>query len=91
MKCNKTVINCGLTGCKYNSACCNKSQGECYCTLSRIDFVMDEEMGIIDCKQYEYDYTKPYMCVSCQLEQEGEIDITPEPEFIEVDNIDDLF
>ena len=53
MKCNKTQINCGLTGCKYNSACCNKSQGKCYCTLSKIDFVMDEEMGVIDCMQYE--------------------------------------
>ena len=87
----KTKINCALTGCKYNSACCDMSNRPSYCTRSHIEFVVDEETGIIDCKQYEYDYTKPCMCAECQLEQLGEIDITPTPVFQEVDDIDDLF
>jgi hypothetical protein len=44
----------------------------------------------MDCKQYEYDYNKPYMCMFCQLEEYGEIDITPEPVLTEVDDLDDL-
>ena len=39
---------------------------------------------------YEYDYNKPYMCMFCQLEEYGEIDITPEPVLTEVDDLDDL-
>ena len=89
----KTKISCFLTGCKYNSACCDMTNKPCYCTCNQIDFVQDPETGLLDCKQYEYDYNKPYMCICCQLEQYGEIDITPEPqieELVEVD-LDDLF
>ena len=85
-----TKINCSLTGCKYNSACCTMSAHDCYCTRKEVDFIIDEELNLIDCKQYEYDYTKPYMCTSCQLENNGEIDITPLPQFEEVDSLDDL-
>lgn len=90
---NKLVINCCLTGCKYNSACCvNPENDKCtHCTLKTIDLVLDEETGILDCAQYKYDYNKPYECMSCQLSKYGEIEVSKEPVFIEVDNIEDLF
>jgi hypothetical protein len=87
---NNTKVKCCLTGCKHNSACCANSCNECYCTLKNIDLIIDNETGMMDCKQYEYDYEKPYMCIDCQLEENSEIDITPEPVFIEVDDLDDL-
>ena len=76
----KTYVKCCLSGCKYNSACCaNTQQKETYCTLKEINLIIDSETGIMDCEQYEYDYNKPYMCTCCQLEEFGEIDITPYP------------
>ena len=87
---SKTQVKCCLTGCKYNSACCANTSKECYCTLKNIDLIIDSETGIMDCKQYEYDYNKPYMCMFCQLEEYGVIDITPEPVLTEVDDLDDL-
>jgi hypothetical protein len=91
MSANNTKVKCCLTGCKHNSACCDATERECYCTLKSISLIIDSETGIMDCQQYEYDYGKPYMCIECQLEQNGEIDITPEPDFIiEVDDLDDL-
>ena len=92
MRTNKTRINCSLTGCKYNSACCTNPADEnnCYCTLKAINLLLDEDMGILDCQQFKYDHTKPYECVNCQLDKYGEIEVTPSPVFIEVDNIDDL-
>jgi len=80
-----------MTGCKYNSACCvSPSNDNCYCTRKQINLIIDEEIGNVDCKEYEYDYTKEFECVSCQLNKYGEIEIRPEPIFIEVDNIEDL-
>lgn len=80
MSANKTQVKCCLSGCKYNSACCaNTQQKETYCTLKEINLIIDSETGIMDCEQYEYDYNKPYMCMCCQLEEFGEIDITPYP------------
>ena len=36
-----TTVNCSLTGCKYNSACCaNPACKECYCTLHKIDLII---------------------------------------------------
>ena len=90
MSVNNTKVKCCLTGCKHNSACCAHSSKECYCKLKSIDLIIDNESGIMDCKQYEYDYEKPYMCIDCQIEENGEIDITPLPVFIEVDDLDDL-
>lgn len=87
---NKTKVNCFLTGCKYNSACCANTCNGSYCTKNNINLIIDEETGIMDCAQYEYDYEKPYMCIDCQLEVYGEIDISPAPTFTEVENIDDL-
>jgi hypothetical protein len=43
------------------------------------------------CKNYEYDYTKKYECEECQIEKHGEIIIMPDVEFVEVDDLDDLF
>ena len=80
MSANKTYVKCCLSGSKYNSACCaNTQQKETYCTLKEINLIIDSETGIMDCEQYEYDYNKPYMCTCCQLEEFGEIDITPYP------------
>lgn len=88
-----TEIFCDHTDCKYNSACCchpcdpnNKR-----CTCKRIDITVDDDCGMIDCKQYEYDYTKPYQCMDCQLEVNGEIEVEFEVNFEEVDNFNDLF
>lgn len=89
---NSTKVFCCCTGCKHNSACCaNPVDSNTFCTLQKINLVIDEETGILDCKQYEYDYTKSYECMFCQLEKYGEVTITPEPVFEEVDNLDDLF
>ena len=87
---NRTKVKCFLTGCKYNSACCANTCNETYCTKKAIDLILDEETGIMDCAQYEYDYNKPYMCIECQLEVNGEIDMTPPPVFTKVDDINDL-
>jgi hypothetical protein len=91
METQRTKVNCFLTGCKYNSACCANSCNETYCTRKNIDLIIDSETGIMDCKQYEYDYQKQYMCMECQLEVYGEIDISPRPIFTEVENVEDLF
>ena len=86
-KCTK--VNCALTGCKFNSACCaNPSNKNTYCTLNIIDLVIDEENGLFDCSQYEYDYNKDYECVQCQLEKYGEIEFTPKPVIEEIDEPD---
>ncbi len=92
MNCS-TCIKCCMTGCKYNSACCvSPANNECYCTKQKINLILDDEIGILDCSEYEYDYTKPHECLSCQLDKYGEIsvEVGPEPTFIEVDNIEDL-
>ena len=89
---NLTRVNCKLTGCKHNSACCScPSNPETYCTLKNINLLIDEETGVIDCAEYVYDYTKDYECVDCQLEKHGEIEFDTDFESIEVDNIEDLF
>lgn len=86
-----TRVNCKLTNCKYNSACCsNPSDSETYCTLENINLLLDEETGVIDCAQFTYDYEKDYECTGCQLEKHGEIDFYADIESIEVDNIEDL-
>ena len=92
MNCS-TCIKCCMTGCKYNSACCvSPANNECYCTKQKINLILDDEIGILDCSEYEYDYTKPHECLSWQLDKYGEIsvEVGPEPTFIEVDNIEDL-
>ena len=87
-----TRVNCKLTGCKYNSACCaNPIDTETYCTLESIDLLIDEETGIIECAQWVYDYEKDYECTECQLDKHGEIELNIDLESIEVDNIEDLF
>lgn len=93
MSCNNcTRVCCSLTGCIYNSACCvNPSDENTYCTLKEINLELDEETGVFDCQQYKYDYEKPYECIDCQLEKHGEIELETDFEFIEVDNIEDLF
>lgn len=89
---NCTRVNCSLTGCVFNSACCvNPVDVNTYCTLKQIDLIIDEETGVIDCAQYQYDYEKQYECLDCQLEKYGEIELSADVEFIEVDNIEDLF
>lgn len=91
-KCYCTAIKCCLTGCYYNSACCvNPSNTDTYCTLKQIDLKLDEETGVIDCCQYQYDYEKPYECMECQIEKHGEIELESDIEFVEVENIEDLF
>ena len=88
---NKTVVECNLTGCKYNSACCaNPCCKKTYCTLKKINLIIDPETGVLDCEQYEYDYEKSYECITCQLEKYGEIEITPQPVFIEIEDDEDL-
>ena len=92
MKC--TRVNCSLTDCKFNSSCClNPVNGETYCTLKEINLKFDEEIGIINCDQYAYDHEKNYECMDCQLEKYGELefDSGTEFDFIQVDNIEDLF
>ena len=89
---NCTKVYCSLTGCLYNSACCvNPVDEKTYCTLKAINLELDEITGVFDCQQYVYDYEKPYECTECQLEKHGEIELDNEIEFIEVDNIEDLF
>lgn len=89
---NNTKIKCCLTGCKYNSSCCACPCHEnTYCTLKEIEIGMEDETGLMTCKNYEYDYTKKYECEECQIEKHGEIIIMPDVEYVEVDDLDDLF
>ena len=88
---HRTKVSCNLTGCKYNSACCaNPCEKETYCTLNKINLIIDPETGILDCEQYEYDYNKSYECMFCQLEKYGEIEITPKPTIVKVDDLDNI-
>ena len=90
MKCTK--VNCSFTTCKYNSSCCVSPVDEnTYCTLKEINLEFNEECGIMECIQFEEDYNKPYECPDCQLEKYGDIELERDFEFIEVDNIEDLF
>ena len=61
------IVECHLTGCKHNSACCaNPHKGKTtYCMLERIKLVVDSETGIMDCEQYKFNYNKPFVCQSC--------------------------
>lgn len=89
---NCTRVNCSLTGCRHNSACCaNPSNTNTYCTLKEIDLCLDEETGVIDCCQFDYDYEKPYECIDCQMEKYGGVELEDDIEFIEVEHIEDLF
>ncbi len=89
---NCTNVNCSFTTCKFNSACCvNPADENTYCTLKEIDLEFNEEYGIMECRQYDEDRNKPYECTECQLEKYGEIELETDMEFIEVDNIEDLF
>jgi hypothetical protein len=45
----------------------------------------------MECSQCEEDYNKPYECTECQLEKHGEIELDIDYEFIEVDDLEDLF
>ncbi len=86
-----TKVNCCCTECEYNSACCIcPVNTETYCTLKKIDLVIDEEVGIMECSQYKR-AEKPYECMDCQLDKHGEIELETDIEFIEVDDIEDLF
>lgn len=93
MSCGKcTKVNCSLTGCVFNSACCvNPINTETYCTLEEINLELDEETGVFDCAQYRYDYEKSYECIDCQMEKHGGVELEDDIEFIEVENIEDLF
>ena len=90
--CGITTVRCCLTDCKFNSACCiNPKEDYTYCTLKNIDLALDEETGIIDCIQYERT-EKPYECMDCQIDKYGEVEFENDNiEFIEVENIEDLF
>ncbi len=86
-----TTVRCCFTDCQFNSACCfNPLNSNTYCTLKEIDLVLDEETGIMDCSQYQR-ADKPYECIDCQLEKHGEIELDVDMEFIEIDDIEDLF
>lgn len=86
-----TTIHCCLTGCTNNSSCClNPDNKNTYCTLNKINLMLDEDTGIIDCSQYKYNYEIPYECIDCQLDKHGEIEITIDPIFVEVDSVEDL-
>lgn len=90
MKCTK--VNCSFTSCKYNSSCCvSPTNPNTYCTLKEINLEFNEECGIMECVQFEEDYNKLFECINCQLEKYGDIELDADFEFIEVDNIEDLF
>ncbi len=88
---NNTIVRCCFTDCQFNSACCiNPLDSNTYCTLKEIDLILDEETGIMDCNQYQRG-DKAYECIDCQLEKHGEIELDIDMEFIEIDDIEDLF
>jgi hypothetical protein len=88
----QTELECDLTGCKYNSACCtNPSDETTYCTLKRTGLILDPDTGVIDCKNYKYDYKKPYECPNCQIKKYGEVRMSAKKiESVEVEDISDL-
>lgn len=62
------VVICNLTGCKYNSSCCNVPHKgkKPHCMLNQINIEIDSETGVIDCRQYQFDYYKDWICESCK-------------------------
>lgn len=92
---NKTVVECYLTGCKYNSACCISpadTNKKCYCTRNYISIDLDEESMDFQCKHFESGLKK-YKCVNCLMkENDGEIPLFEEDIFeVELfDNDDDI-
>lgn len=88
---NKTEVECYLTGCKYNTACClspyDFANTKCYCTKKHISFDIDEEGDFsFTCLDFTAGHKK-VKCIECSMkENDGEI---PFDDVFELDEEDD--
>lgn len=93
---NKTVVECYLSGCKYNSACCldpyDFKNRKCYCTREHIIVDLDEENYEFQCAFFENGH-KQKKCISCQIkENDGDIPLgSPDEVDVELFEDDDDF
>ncbi len=94
---NKTVVECYLTGCKYNSACCLSPHDfaniKCYCTRESISIDIDEDEDCeFTCKNFESGH-KSKQCVNCQMKSnDGEIPLGADDIFeVDIFENDDEF
>lgn len=90
MENNKTTINCYLTSCKYNTACCITAEGEHHCTKNTITIDIDKEdkysteFGCVSFVNGE----KEMHCIECLMEQnDGEIPLDDDDE-LELEFVD---
>lgn len=91
---NKTVVECYITGCKYNSACCLSPHDfadiKCYCQREHITIDISEEDDYNFACTFFTSGHKDRKCAECERkEHNGEIilgdDIFEVEEFIDDD------
>ena len=94
---SKTVVECYLTGCKYNTACClsphDFSNIKCYCTKEHISIDINEEDDYtLSCIDFESGHKKK-QCIECIMkDNDGVIPLGDDDIFdiIEVDDDDEF-
>lgn len=90
---NKTTVECYLTGCKYNTACCLNPHDfkniKCYCTKSHISIDVDEDEDYtFSCLAFESGHKKK-QCIDCMMkDNDGEIPLGADDIF-EIDEEED--
>lgn len=94
---NKTLVECYLTGCKYNTACClsphDFANKKCYCTRNSISIDIDEDGSYeFTCVNFESGH-KSRQCINCQMkDNDGEIPLGADDIFeIDIEEDDDEF
>lgn len=94
----KIEVECYLTGCKHNTACCLSPHDfqniKCYCTKSNIRIDIDEDCDYnFSCLDFESG-GKDTQCVDCLMkDNDGEIPLGTDlfEDIFEVDDDDDEF
>ena len=94
---SKTVVECYLTGCKYNTACCLSphvfSNIKCYCTKEHIAIDINEDDDYtFSCIDFESGHKKK-QCIDCIMkDNDGIIPLGDDDIFdiIEVDGDDEF-
>lgn len=71
-------LMCDLTYCIHNNACCSKPANsrkeESYCKIATRAEEVDYK-GYNGCKGFKWDNDKKCMCIDCQIEETGKVDM----------------
>lgn len=71
-------LMCDLTYCIHNNSCCsmptNKKRKNAYCKIAIKAEDVDYK-GYKGCKGFEWDNDKKCMCVDCQIQETGKVDV----------------